>query len=87
MPARPNPSPGPAEFEFLLGSSARVALSLHDVAGRRIANLANGAFTAGPHRVVWDGRTVEGGAVPSGLYFVELRTEAECVRRSVLVVR
>ena len=87
MPPRPNPTRGLTELEFLLAAAAHASLGVYDIAGRRVASVADGWFAAGDHRVSWDGRGNDGGPVASGVYYVDLKTESLRLRRSVLVTR
>ena len=70
-----NPGRGPASLEFALPQAGPIDLSVLDVMGHRVAQLASGVRPAGRHRVVWD---VGAGArrVPAGIYFVRLVTPA-----------
>ena len=47
------------------------ALSLCDVAGRRLRSLRDGPLPAGALRVDWDGRDDAGRALASGVYFAQ----------------
>jgi hypothetical protein len=63
-----------ARIVFSIPRSARVAVDLFDVQGRRVAALASGPRNAGIHRVAWDGRLRQGGRAPAGVYLVRLAT-------------
>jgi hypothetical protein len=74
----PNPAPRAAAstIAFTLSSAGEVHVTVHDALGRRVRSLdaGSGALEAGPHRVVWDGRSDGGAAMPAGLYFVRVET-------------
>jgi hypothetical protein len=75
---------GAPRFEFALPARADVSLEVYGVDGRRVAQVAGGAFDAGTHTLVWDGRR-EGGEVPAGVYFARIRAgERVAVSRFVL---
>jgi hypothetical protein len=59
----------------------------YDLAGRRLATLADGEFAAGTHAVRWDLREASGADVPAGLVFVRLDTFPGTCTRRLLVVR
>lgn len=65
----PNPSRGSASFELWLERAGEVALTLHDVSGRRLAGLAPRRFEAGSHRLSWDP-----GVSRAGLYFLRVES-------------
>jgi PKD repeat protein/glucose/arabinose dehydrogenase len=69
----PMPVRSAAEIRFgVQRDGARCSLTLHDVAGRKLATLASTRWTAGVHRVTWNGRDSSGRAVSSGIYFLHL---------------
>jgi hypothetical protein len=71
----PNPSDGDVQIAFGMSKLGRARISVIDVAGREVALVADGVYSAGVHRVVWDGRSRRGPAAP-GVYFLRLRTSA-----------
>ena len=82
----PNPASTTSRLAFALSASAPVRLELYDVTGRLVRRLINGVvMPAGPHSVVWDGRTDAGDRARSGLYLARLRADgAESTTRLVL---
>jgi hypothetical protein len=74
---KPNPTRGAATVTYALPKPAAVDLALIDVQGRRLATLLHGNQPAGRHIVSWDGEQSGGGALPAGVYFVQLRAGAE----------
>jgi len=85
--AVPNPFRPCTSVEFSIGRAGPVALSVYDVAGRRVAQLADRRMAAGSHRVVWDGRSEEGVEVAAGVYFLRLRTDEGTRTRTVQRLR
>jgi hypothetical protein len=81
-PVTPNPSAGAARIRWSSPRAEWVDVTIHDVAGRTIATVVRGVHAAGAHDVTW-----EGGMIPSGVYFVRLRTAGAAVTRSFLVRR
>jgi len=66
--SRPNPTRGTAVVGFFLPAQAEVALSVYDVRGRLVRELARGPFGPGEHEVVWDGRDARGRPAAAGVY-------------------
>ena len=82
----PNPFNPRTAVSFRLPAPATVRLEVLDLAGRRVAVLADGAYSAGQHTVVWNGTDAEGSPVAAGVYFYRLRTgDATLTRRMILV--
>jgi hypothetical protein len=70
---RPNPTPGAATVRLALPEAARVRVSVHDLAGRRVVTLQDGRLDAGVHAWRWEGLDAAGSRLPGGIYFVRLR--------------
>jgi hypothetical protein len=70
-----------------LAARGEAELVVVDVMGRRVRTLWDGAeAAAGEHRVIWDGRDEAGRRVPSGIYWVRLRSGSrQAVERLVLM--
>jgi hypothetical protein len=72
LPANPVQHGTGAEITFALPEAGVVELSIVDVTGRVVADLASGLHEAGVHHVSWN--TGHGGtAVTPGLYFIKLK--------------
>jgi hypothetical protein len=83
----PNPARERAELTFALPREGRATVDVFDIAGRRVARLANGTFAAGAHRVHWDGRDDANGRVAAGVFLARLTTAAGSATRRVVWVR
>jgi plastocyanin len=68
-PPTPDPSAGPVRFALSVPSPTRVRVEVFDIAGRRMAVIADGVLTAGEHPMSWDARSAAGPA-PPGRYRV-----------------
>ncbi|MFB3909330.1 MAG: FG-GAP-like repeat-containing protein [Candidatus Eisenbacteria bacterium] len=85
-------TPNPSRFETALffstaASGGDVHLTVHDVAGRRIATLFDGpAPSAGEHAVGWDLRDDAGRDVPAGVYLARLTQGASMTTTTKLIV-
>jgi FlgD Ig-like domain len=84
-PPGPNPAHSAARLSFSLPRSGPVSLTVFDLAGRRVRELASGTLAAGDHERSWDLADPQGVPVADGLYLVRL-TAAGGVRTRRLVV-
>jgi hypothetical protein len=80
--AYPNPSREVINFVFSLPADGRVALSVYDLSGRRIASLVNAELTAGRHEATWNCAEI-----PSGVYLYRLETGAGALTQRLVVSR
>jgi hypothetical protein len=62
----------------------RVQVSIYDVAGRKVRNLADRVLPAGEHRLRWDGTDDAGAKLARGVYFVRSSTQEDSKRIIVL---
>lgn len=66
----PNPFNPTTTIEYVLSTSAQVAVRIYDVRGREVTTLVGRRMhAAGRYAVEWNGRDASGDLVPSGLYF------------------
>ena len=71
----PNPTRIAPRIDFELGRDADEAvLTIHDVAGRLVAEVFRGPLPAGRHSRVWDAKGRFGRRAGAGVYFAQLRT-------------
>ena len=87
MQNAPNPFNGSAAIRFTLPRDGAAELSVYNLAGQKIATLAEGFHSRGTHTVHWYGRDEKGGEVSSGVYLYRLRTGTESMARKLVVVR
>lgn len=66
-PNWPNPFNPETQIRFSLPEEGVVSLKVYDLAGKWVATLANGQFSAGPHTCTWNAQTM-----PSGIYFCRM---------------
>ena len=85
--ASPNPVREHAALTFTLARDAHVELAIHDVTGRRVATVASGAYAAGAHTLVWNGRGDDGRSLSGGLYFARFDGDGMHQSRKLTVVR
>ncbi|MCB1150184.1 T9SS type A sorting domain-containing protein [bacterium] len=83
----PNPFNPSTEIAFTLETPGRVTLDVFDMRGHLVRRLVNGRLEASVHTVTWDGRDGEGRGVSSGTYLYRLRTDAEILSRSMVLMR
>jgi Ca-activated chloride channel homolog len=83
----PNPFNGGTSINFSLPVSTHARLSVHDLAGQRVANLVLEHMPAGTHQARWNGRGADGNAVASGVYFYRLDTDRQVVTRKLMLVK
>jgi hypothetical protein len=85
--AVPNPFNPRTELRFSVPENAReVDLTVLDVRGRVVRVLAVGP-AAGERRIAWDGRSGDGRAVPSGVYFARLAVDGVVTRHKLTLVQ
>ncbi len=85
--AFPNPNRGSVALTCRLESDGPMSLTVHDIVGRRIAELESGWRTAGTHRLAWDGRRADGAAAAPGLYVIRLSCADGTIARKAVLLR
>lgn len=85
--AAPNPFRTQSMVRFTLPAAATARVGVRDLAGRAVRTLVDGPLGAGPQAVAWDGADDAGRALPSGVYFIEVRVGATRLRHKVVLGR
>lgn len=75
MRASPNPARTAFTLRFALPRASRVGLSIFDLHGRRVRELAGGSLSPGEHELQWDRRADDGGFADAGLYLARLEVD------------
>lgn len=85
--AVPNPFNASTAIVFELPVESNATLEIYDISGRKVRTLVKGELSAGIYRETWNGRSDNGGTLPTGVYFYRLSTDAgfSQTRRMVLV--
>lgn len=83
----PNPFNPRTRIDFRLDEPGPVSLAVYDLAGRRVAVLADGRYPAGMNSVQWDGRTLQGAPAAAGRYNYVLRTRSGVMSRPMTLVK
>jgi hypothetical protein len=84
---RPNPCGRLTEIGFALPSACHVEIKLFDITGKEIAMLMDGDLDCGYYQKHIDASSVDGRALPSGVYFYRLTAGDFVATRSMTVLR
>ena len=84
---QPNPFRGSTSVSLDLPAAAPVELLIYDIRGREIRRLVDGWLPPGRHSATWDSRDRSGFLVPSGMYFLQLKTPTRTQSLKMLLVR
>ncbi len=83
----PNPFNPRTMIRFYLPETREIVLDIYNVAGVRVARLAEGRMERGYHEVAWDGRNSSGSICASGVYFTRLKAGKAQTSRKMLILR
>lgn len=83
----PNPFNPITDIRYSLPEAGHVKLTVFNVLGQSVRELADKYTEAGIHSVVWDGRDNNNASVASGIYFYRLDTDAFSQTRKMLLLK
>jgi hypothetical protein len=87
-PAYPNPAGSDGTMlRFTMHRSAPMRLAAYDLAGRRIAMLADRYAASGTYFLKWDGTDASGTALPAGVYILTLESAGTRQSQRVVLTR
>jgi len=72
---------------FSLAKPATVNVSVFNLFGQKVKQLANSFFPQGQSELLWDGVDAQGNPVASGAYFLALEVDGRMEKRMVLFQR
>jgi hypothetical protein len=78
----PNPFNAQTNIQFSLATKQFVTLTLFDMTGRRVKELARGEYDSGIHRVTFDGTNLA-----TGIYFVRLNSATQITTQKLLLLK
>ena len=73
--AQPNPFGSSTRIDFYLAKESSAYLTVYDIKGGKVAELANRIYMPGRHSIHWDGTDMKARRLASGVYFFELRVD------------
>ncbi len=79
---RPNPFNPVTTIRFSLKTQANASLRVIDIAGRMVETLVDGPRASGEHEIVW-----RAGHLPSGTYFVQMKSENFIQTRKAVLLK
>jgi hypothetical protein len=83
----PNPFNPSTVVQFSLAAPSRVAVSVFNILGQVVRELADREFPPGQHQLIWDGTDAIGRPVTSGIYFYRLVTEGHVESRKMVLLK
>lgn len=86
-PAFPNPFQTFTSLSLELVGSSRAQVTVHDLAGRKVAGLWDGGLDAERRTMLWNGNDDEGRPLPEGVYFIRAEVDGQTLSRRVTRVR
>lgn len=87
LACHPKPARGNVTICYTLSKELVTDLSVYDVQGRLVVQLARARQTAGDYSVTWYGKDTRGNAVPSGIYFCKLVTDDAIAIEKIILVK
>jgi hypothetical protein len=87
LPSSPNPFESVAALRFNMSVTGPLRVTVHDVAGRLIATLADGNHDAGRYVLRWDGTNERGKRLPPGLYFAIAKTAGYQASQKLILLK
>lgn len=84
----PNPFNPSTRIGYVVASRAKVSVAVHDVSGRLVATLLDGApREPGTYETAWNGLNEAGRRVASGVYFCRLTAGNAVATRKIVLMR
>lgn len=83
----PNPFNAATIVSFYLPEQTEARLTVYNVLGQQVTELASGIQAAGWHNITWNGASVAGHTLASGVYLLRLQAGGATATRKLALVR
>ena len=74
-------------IKYSVPKRSHVKIDVYNILGRRIQTLVDGDESAGSHFITWDGTTVSGQPVATGVYLYRFQTEEHVETKKMLLIK
>ena len=83
----PNPFNPTTTIYFQIPQNDHVEISIYNLLGQKIKELVNKNFSAGVHKITWDGTTQLNRQVSSGIYIYKIKTQSFNSSKKMILMR
>ena len=83
----PNPFNQSTVIRIDLETRAEMELAIYNIAGQKVATLAQGPYPSGTYTFTWQGRNTHGAELASGVYCYRLRANGREQTRKLILLR
>jgi len=87
LSAYPNPFNPNTKISFRLNKSQNLDISIYNIIGEKIGELANNYFISGDHYIIWDAKSNKTKYVSSGTYFIRIKSKTFSVSKKVIYLK
>jgi len=86
QPPAPNPFNNSCSLSFVLKRYAGVLLTVHDLRGKPVATLLQGAYPEGLYEAAWTGKDASGNQMDNGIYMIRMNVEDMYMKNEKVVL-
>ena len=83
----PNPFNPTTKINYLLNKPSKIEVTIFNIKGKEIFKLYEGYQSAGKYSLVWNGLDSNQKIVPSGVYFLQMKTENNSKIRKMILTK
>ena len=83
----PNPFNSSTSITFSVTRSENITINIYNVEGKKIFTLVSRFHGPGTYTYSWNGKDEKGYEVASGVYFYEVKTDTNLMRKKMLLIR
>lgn len=83
----PNPFNSSTFIRYIIAEPSDVRIKIYNQLGQAVRTLVNENKDTGKYNVTWDGKDEQGKKLSSGVYFYELRVDAQIATRKMLYLK
>ena len=83
----PNPFSQQTRITWLITKQAEIEIDIYNIKGQRVKRVCQTTACSGKNSLDWDSKDDSGNNLPSGIYFIRLRSEGQSTVRKMLLLK
>ena len=83
----PNPFNPSITMDFTIEKFGHISIDIYNIRGEKVKALDSRIYSPGSYSLQWDGTGNNGSKLPSGLYFVSVRSKEEIMSQKIMLLK
>lgn len=83
----PNPFNPSTTISFSLPRRMNTTLKIYNILGQVVKTLVDSELCGGNHKIIWNGKNDQDNLLPSGMYFIRIKSQNQVIVKKMLLIK